>query len=414
MNRERLLRRFIEYVKIDSMANDQTDAYPSSPGQLEMGKLVTRQLQEMGASNVQMDQYGIVMATIPGNIDGVPTIAFNAHFDTSPETSAASVNPQVIDRYSGGDIPLSPKSGKTITVEKCPELANLEGKTLITTDGMTLLGGDDKAGVAIIMELASHLLEHPEIRHGDVRILFTCDEEIGRGTLHADIGKINATACYTFDGGGQNDIDVETFSADLAVITIQGINIHPAIAKGKMVNALRAAGYLLSRLPTDLSPEQTDGREGFMHPYSIVGGVASATIKVILRSCDTPQLDVYAQQLRDLADGVLLEFPGTAVSVHTNKQYRNLGDGLKADSRVVDYAIEAHKRLGREPNLSIIRGGTDGSQFTEKGLPSPNLSSGQHNIHSPLEFACLDELLAACEVGLELVKVWAEAEPIKP
>lgn len=408
MNRERLLERFLQYVKIDTMANDNTENYPSSSGQLELGKLVVEQLEEMGAADVSQDQHGIVMATIPGNIDGVPVVAFNAHFDTSPETPADDVKPQVIENYTGGDIPLNGDPSKVIQVASCNELEGLIGKTLITTDGTTLLGGDDKAGMAIMMELGNYLLENPEIPHGDIRLLFTCDEEIGRGTLHADIDKIDATVCYTFDGGGQDHVDGETFSADLAVVHIEGVNIHPAIAKDKMVNAIRAAGEFLARMPSDVSPERTDGRDGFMHPYTIDGGVASLTIRIILRSFDSPQLEVYAEQLRELGSQVASEFPGSSISVETKRQYRNLGDGLKLEPRAIEYAVEAHKRLGREPKLSIIRGGTDGSQFTEKGLPTPNLSSGQHNIHSPLEFACLDEMLAACEVGLEIVKVWAE------
>ena len=408
MNRDRLLERFLQYVKIDTMANDQTDQYPSSSGQIELGKLVASQLNEMGASNVNQDEFGIVMATIPGNTEDAPTIAFNAHLDTSPETSATGVNPQVIENYEGGDITLPGDLSKVITVDKCEELKDLVGKTLITSDGTTLLGGDDKAGMAIIMELANHLLENPDIPHGDVRVLFTCDEEIGRGTLHANVAKIDATVCYTFDGGGMDDVDIETFSADMATVTFGGINIHPAIAHDKMVNSLRAAGEFLAKLPRDASPERTKEREGFLHPYVVKGGVAETVIRIILRSFDTSQLDEYAKQLRELGDQVASEFPGSTFDIAITRQYRNLGDGLKQEPRAVEYAVEAHRRLGREPKLSIIRGGTDGSQFTEKGLPTPNLSSGQHNIHSPLEFACLDEMIAACEVGLELVNVWAE------
>lgn len=374
VNSARLLERFLQYVRIDTMANGTTDAYPSSPGQIELGKLVANQLREMGASNVSQDEYGIVMATIPGNVKNAPVIAFNAHFDTSPETTAAGVNPQIVEHFDGQDIPL--RNGLTISGATCPELSGLAGQTLITTDGSTLLGGDDKAGIAIIMEMANLLLENPEIQHGDVRVLFTCDEEIGRGTMHADPATIDATVCYTFDGGGQNDVDVETFSADAAEVTFQGVNIHPAIAKDKMVNSIRAAGDFLARMPKDLSPERTDGRAGFLHPYVMEGGVAKTTIQILLRSFDTKQLGNYADQLQQLAGEIENDFPGCTVDVKINRQYRNLGDGLKNEPRAVDYAVEAHKRLNREPNLSIIRGGTDGSQFTEKGLPTPNLSSG--------------------------------------
>ncbi|MGI9517484.1 MAG: tripeptide aminopeptidase PepT, partial [Pirellulaceae bacterium] len=288
------------------------------------------------------------------------------------------------------------------------ELSDLGGKTLITTDGTTWLGGDDKAGMAIMMELANTLLENPDIQHGPIRLLFTCDEEIGQGALHVDVHKVDATVAYTFDGGGQDMVDIETFSADLATVTFKGVNIHPAIAKDKMINAIRAAGEFVDRMPHDLAPERTDQRDGFLHPYTIQGGVASVTLKIILRSFDTPQLAEYAEQLKHIARVVEEDVPGSQVNVQITRQYRNLGDGLKKEPRAAAYAQEAHRRLGRTPIPGIIRGGTDGSQFTEKGLPTPNLSSGQHNIHSPLEFACLDEMVAAGEVGIELVKIWAE------
>ncbi len=407
MNRQRLLDRFLQYVRVDTTAREGVQQYPSSQGQLQLGRLVLEQLTQLGLEDAAQDEHGIVMATVPGNTQA-PVVAFNAHLDTSPETSGAGVNPQVISSYPGGDIVLEGDDSQVITQDQCQELAGLVGKTLITTDGTTLLGGDDKAGVAIMMELAHHLMEHPDVRHGPVRLLFTCDEEIGRGALHVDIDKVDASVCYTFDGGGQDDVDVETFSADLATVKFSGVNIHPAIAKDKMINAIRGAGWFIQRLPHDLAPEKTQDRDGFLHPYTIEGGVAGVTLKIILRSFETPQLSTYADQLRAIAQTVQGDVPGCQVQVEITKQYRNLGDGLKREPRAVEYAVEAHRRLGRQANLSIIRGGTDGSQFTERGLPAPNLSSGQHNIHSPLEFACLDEMLAACEVGLEIVKIWAE------
>jgi tripeptide aminopeptidase len=407
MNRQRLLERFLQYVKIDTTAREGVDDYPSSPGQRALGKIVLQQLLEMGLSDASQDEHGIVMATVPGNCSA-PTVAFNAHFDTSPETSGANVRPQVIECYGGGDIPLSGDPARVITVAKCEELAGLVGKTLITTDGTTLLGGDDKAGMAIMMELANHLIENPDIRHGPVRLLFTCDEEIGRGALHVDVAKVDATVAYTFDGGGQDHVDVETFSADLATVTFRGINIHPAIARDKMVNAIRAAGEFIHRMPRQQSPEKTGGRDGFLHPYTIDGGVAQVVVKVLLRSFETAELGKFAEQLRAIATEVAQLVEGCSIDVAVTRQYRNLGDGLRREPRAAGHAIAAHERLGRVAVEGIIRGGTDGSQFTEKGLPTPNLSSGQHNIHSPLEFACLDEMLAACEVGLEIVRLWAE------
>jgi tripeptide aminopeptidase len=407
MNRQRLLDRFLQYVRIDTTAHEQSSHYPSTPGQLELGRLLAEQLRSMGLADARQDEHGIVTATIPGNLTGrCPVIAFNSHVDTSPETTGAGVQPQVIQNYSGGDLVLPGDPTKVISVKSCPELSTCHGHTLITTDGTTLLGGDDKAGVAIMMELAQHLLEHPEIPHGPVRLLFTCDEEIGRGTQHVDPSQLGAHACYTFDGGGRNQIDHETFSADLAVVTVRGVNIHPSIAKDRMVNAVRIASSLLERLPRELSPERTAGRAGFLHPYTLEGGVAQVVVRILLRDFETSRLADHADVIRQAAGVTEAEFPGCSISVEIRKQYRNMSEGLIREPRAVQYAVEAHQQLGRTAELTIVRGGTDGSQLTEKGLPTPNLSSGQHNIHSPLEWASLDEMLAACEVGVEIVRRW--------
>ncbi len=410
INRERLLENFLTYVRVDTTAQDDTDHYPSSPGQIELGKILLNQLLELGLNDAVQDENGIVIATIPGNIDGAPTIAFNSHVDTSPETTGKDVKPNVIENYAGGDIPLSGDPTKVITEKTCAKLVDAIGKTIITTDGTTLLGGDDKAGVAIIMELANILVENPDVPRGNVRVMFTCDEEIGRGTLHVDVNQVNAICCYTFDGGGANDVDVETFSADGAVVKIKGVNIHPAIAKDKMINAIRATADFVARLPAELSPERTDGRDGFLHPYVIEGGVAEVTLKILLRSFDTPKLSEYADIIRKCAQETEAACTGVSVEVVVSEQYRNLADGLAAEPRAVEFALQAHRNLGREPKQTIIRGGTDGSRFTEMGLPTPNLSSGQHNIHSPLEWACLDEMIAACEVGVEIVKLWGKVD----
>jgi tripeptide aminopeptidase len=410
MNRDRLLERFLRYVAIETTANDTATTYPSSVGQLELGRLLTDELLALGLSNARQDEHGLVVATIPANVSHqVPVVAFNAHLDTSPETSGANVKPQVIAAYTGGDICLPGDPAKVIRLADNPELANLIGATLITTDGTTLLGADDKAGVAIIMELAAHLTEHPEIPHGPVRILFTCDEEIGHGVDHVNLQTLAAEAAYTLDGAGANTIDVETFSADLATVTVRGVNIHPSIAKGRMVNALRAMGRLLDRLPRhELAPEAADGRQGFLHPYALQGGVAEATCKILLRDFDTANLAHHAERLQQMAREIEQEFAGIQIDVQVQAQYRNMADGLKRDPRAVQYAQEAHRRLGRTPSLTIIRGGTDGSMLTARGLPTPNLSSGQHTPHSPLEWACLDEMVQALQVLVELVQVWSE------
>ncbi|MEO8497644.1 MAG: peptidase T [Planctomycetota bacterium] len=410
INRERLLARFLRYVQVDTTAVEGAACYPSSSGQLTLGAMLVDELRDMGIEDVSQSEHGIVVATVPSRgADNAPLMAFNSHVDTSPETTGANVKPQVIHDYPGGDLVLPGDTSKVIRVAENPELSELHGCTVITTDGTTLLGGDDKAGIAVIMELANCLIERDDVTHGPVRLLFTCDEEIGHGIDHVNIEELGATVCYTLDGGGAGDVDYETFSADLAIVTVRGVNIHPSIAKDKMVNAIRAASAFVDKLPRDtLSPETTAERQGFMHPYQIAGGVAEVTMRIILRDFETTALETYAQTLRDAAARVEAEFPGTEVSVETCRQYRNMRDGLVHEPRAVKYAQLAHQRLGREAKLTIIRGGTDGSQLTERGLPTPNLSTGQHNPHSPLEWACLDEMVQAAEVLVELVQVWAD------
>lgn len=410
INKERLLERFLRYVAVDTMAVEDTDHYPSSQGQLELGKQVVEEMKAIGIADAAQDEHGIVMGTVPGSVDGeVPTIAFCAHFDTSPETSGADIKPQIIRNYAGGDIKLPGDSAKVITLAENPELNDLHGQTIITTDGTTLLGADDKAGLAAIMEAAQCMLEDTDHKHGPVRLLFTCDEEIGRGVDHIDLNNVNATACYTLDGGGSDVIDEETFSADLAIVHCRGINIHPSIAKDKMVNAIKIAGHFLEQLPKDgRSPETTEHREGFVHPYVIDGGVAEVQIKVLLRDFDTPKLAEHAEFLRGLAKKTMAAFPRSEVEIEIREQYRNMADGLAKEPRAVDYAVEAFQRLGRTSRKEIIRGGTDGSRLTELGLPTPNLATGEHNPHSPLEWTCLEEMAQAAAVTVSIAEVWAD------
>ncbi len=403
-----LLERFLRYVRIDTKADEKATAYPSSPGQLVLGALLRDELLAMGLKDAVQNEYGLVFATVPGNVPDAPTIAFNAHVDTNPENSGKDVNPQVIRDYAGGDITLPKDTSKVIRVRDNPELNALVGKTIITTDGTTLLGADDKAGVAVIMEAARHLMANPQIPHGPVRIVFTCDEEIGFGVKHLEPAQIGAVVAYTLDGAGTAEIEDETFSADGATVTITGVNIHPSIGKGRMVNAVRLAGAFLDRLPKRrMSPETTDGRDGFIHPLGIEGGVGEVKINFILRDFDTPKLAEQAEMLRAIARQIETEFPEAAVKVETRKQYRNMKDGIAKLPQAVTFAAEAVRRAGMEPKHKIIRGGTDGSQLTEKGLPTPNLSTGEHNPHSPLEWTCLEEMEAAVRVVVELCQVWA-------
>lgn len=409
MNHQRLLERFLRYTAVDTTAAPESTTYPSSPGQLVLGTLIADELRALKLADVEQDANGIVWATLPSN---VPTakeaFALCAHFDTSPETTGKNVKAVVWKNYDGKDIKLPGDPRQVLKVGGNPELKDYVGRTLITTDGTTLLGADDKAGLAVIMEAVTHLVENPQLPHGPVRICFTCDEEIGHGVDHVDPKKLDAVCCYTLDGAGADEIDVETFSADAAVVTFTGVNIHPSIGKGKMVNAVRAAGMFLHQLPRQsLSPETTEGREGFVHPYAIEGGVASATVRIILRDFDTANLGGQKELLQTAAAAVLNEFPGLEIDLRVTPQYRNPVEGLKKEPRAVAYAEQALKNLGRAPKQTIIRGGTDGSRLTELGVPSPNLSTGEHNPHSPLEWTCLEEMAAAVEGLVELAAVWA-------
>ncbi len=403
-----LLDRFCRYVRVSTQADERSATYPSSPGQLELGKLLAQELRQLGLHDAEQDEHGIVLATIPATVaHAAPVIAWIAHVDTSPETSGINVKPIVHANYDGKDIVLPGDPAKVIRVAETPELAALAGKTIITTDGSTLLGGDDKAGVAVIMEAAAQLLARPEVPHGPIRICFTCDEEVGHGVDHVDLKKLGADVGYTLDGGGVGEIDTETFSADLATVTITGTNIHPAIAKGKMVNAVRLAGLFLERLPRLVqAPEVTSDREGFLHPYTIEGGVARVAIRILLRDFDTPKLAERAELLRTVARTVEAEYPTAKVDVQITKQYRNMADGLRKEPRALSLAQEAMRRAGIEPKMTIVRGGTDGSRLTEMGLPTPNLSTGEHNIHSPLEWTCLEEMATAVRVLIELARLW--------
>ncbi|HLJ97333.1 MAG TPA: peptidase T [Gemmataceae bacterium] len=405
-----LLDRFCRYVRFDTQADERATTYPSSTGQLELGRLLVSELQALGLNDAAQDRHGIILATIPSTVaSSSPGIAWMAHLDTSPETSGHNVKPIVHRDYAGGDIVLPGEARKILRAADNPELARLKGNTIITTDGTTLLGADDKAGIAVIMEAAAHLQAHRQIRHGPVRICFTCDEEIGHGVDHLDVKNLGVSAAYTLDGGGQGELDVETFSADLAVVTVTGVNIHPSIAKGKMINAVRLAGMLLDRLPRrTLAPETTADRDGFLHPYRIEGGVAEVTLRILLRDFVTARLADQAELLRTAARLLMAEFPLANIGVQITPQYRNMTEGLAREPRAVKFAEEAMRRAGIEPRRTIVRGGTDGSRLTELGLPTPNLFAGEHNLHSPLEWTCLEEMAAAVRMLVELAQVWGK------
>jgi tripeptide aminopeptidase len=411
-----LLDRFCRYVRFDTQSDEKATTYPSSTGQLELGRLLLEELQALGLKDAVQDRHGIVLATIPPTITRpVPTIAWIAHLDTSPETSGHNVKPIVHRSFDGGDIVLPGDSSKLLRAADNPELAAFKDHTIITSDGTTLLGADNKAGVAVIMETAARLLAHPEILHGPIRICFTCDEEIGHGTDHLDLQKLGAQVAYTLDGGGQGEIDIETFSADLALVTFTGVNIHPSIAKGKMINAVRLASMFVERLPRQtLAPEATADREGFLHPYRIEGGVQEVTLRVLVRDFVTGRLTEHAELLRAGARQIMAEYPQAHVQVRITRQYRNMAEGLGKEPRAVQFALDAMRRAGLKPKLTSVRGGTDGSRLTELGLPTPNLFTAEHNLHSPLEWTCLEEMAMAVRVLEELAQVWSQAVGSKP
>jgi tripeptide aminopeptidase len=405
---DQLLERFLRYARLDTQASEFGTSYPSTAKQLELCRMLARECTEIGLKDVAMSEFGVVTASVPATVKhAAPAIAWFAHVDTSPEFSAEHVNPIVHRNYRGEDIVLPGDPSRVIRVSDNPTLKKLVGATVITTDGTTLLGADDKAGIAAIMTAAAHLLAHPEIPHGPIRVCFTCDEEIGHGVDHVEIDKLGVVCGYTLDSEGSGRVDAETFSADLAIVTITGVNTHPSVGKGAMVNAIRILSDFITRMPTDtLCPEVTDGREGFLHPYQLTGGVATASVRIILRDFETPTLREHAARLEAIAAELRAQHPRARIEIEIVKQYRNMRDGLGKEPRAMPKAIEATRAAGLEPELSIIRGGTDGSVLTERGLPTPNLSTGQHNPHSPLEWTSLEEMQQAVDVLVQLAVSW--------
>lgn len=403
-----LLDRFVRYVKIDTQSDETSQTTPSTVKQLDLARLLAEECRALGLMHVAMNDAGVMTATVPATVKHkAPAICWFAHVDTSPEFTAKNVNPIVHKNYQGGDIVLPKVPARIIRMDENPALKDLIGGTIITTDGTTLLGADDKAGVAVIMSAAAHLMQHPEIPHGPVRLCFTCDEEIGRGTNGVNIAELDCICGYTLDGDGRGTVDSETFSADQAVVTVKGINTHPSVGKDAMVNAVRILSEFLSRLPTAmLSPETTSDREGFIHPYHIEGGVAESSARLILRDFDTAKLKDQAALLEAIADELRAKHPKAEIQIAIRQQYRNMGDGLKHEPRAIAKALEATKLAGMTPKETIIRGGTDGSLLTSLGLPTPNLSTGEHNPHSPLEWTSLEEMQAAVDVLVQLAILW--------
>jgi tripeptide aminopeptidase len=400
--------RFLNYVQIDTTADPNSASFPSSLKQKDLAAVLVKELREIGLSDVEMDEWGYVYATIPSNSDRIdlPTICFCSHMDTAPDCSGTNVKPIVHRNYNGSPITLPDDPSQVITTERHPYLLKKIGDDLITASGLTLLGADDKAGVAIIMDLAKQLTDHPEIKHGKIRILFTPDEEVGRGVEHLDMEKLSADYGYTLDGGPLGDIEDETFSADAVKVTIHGVSAHPGYAKGKMVNALKVAAEFVNALPKDKwSPETTEHREGFVHPMSIEGGLEKATVQFIIRDHITEKLGEYENRLESLLKMVVEQY-NVSYDFEVTEQYRNMKEVLRSVPFVTDYAIEAMRNAGLEPNLSIIRGGTDGSRLSFMGLPCPNIFTGEMAIHSKHEYVSVQDMEKAVCTLIELVQIW--------
>ena len=396
--------RLCRYAAIDSQSDENSTSAPSTAIQLDMQRLLQRELVEIGASDVTLTEYGALLATIPANATG-PTIGLLAHVDTAPQFNASGVKPRVIRGYNGGPISFPDNATLSLSPESSPYLSEKIGTDLITASGTTLLGADDKAGVAIIMTAARHLLSHPELPHGRIRIAFTPDEEIGRGVdprLPADLG---ATFAYTFDGGAMGEIDYESFSADGAVVRITGVSIHPGYAKDKLVNALHLAAKIVATLPqATLTPETTDDRQGFIHIYELTGTAAEATLRFILRDFERDGLAAKGALLRQVCSAVQATEPRATIDCTIRPQYRNMRYWLENDMTPVELARIACRGLGITPKSSAIRGGTDGSRLTEMGIPTPNLFTGMQDVHGPKEWISVQDMAAATRLCLGIVQ----------
>lgn len=401
--------RFLRYVQIDTQSDEDSLAVPSTAKQYDLLKLLVQELEALGAQDVRLTDYACVLATIPATIEqSTPTVAFLAHVDTAPDFSGAGVKPLLHTNYQGQTIVLPDDPTQVLTPEKIPALLEKIGHDLITASGTTLLGADDKAGVAVMMTLAEQLLRHPEIPHGKVRLCFTPDEEIGRGVAHLKLEDLAADVAYTLDGGPLGEANFETFSADKALVKITGVSCHAGKAKGKMVNALKLAARFLEKLPpSSLAPEFTENREGFIHPYRVSGIPSEAEIHFILRDFEMEGLKAQHDLLLGIAQSLQAAEPRAKVECTITSQYRNMRYWLEKDMQPVELAIEAIQAMGLEPLTDPIRGGTDGARLTERGLPTPNLFVGMQNYHGPLEWISLQDMAQATELCRRLVEAWA-------
>ena len=400
--------RLVRYAAIDSQSDAESQSTPSTTNQFDMLRLLQSELEDMGAADVRLTEYGAVLATIPGTAPG-PVIGFLAHVDTAPQFNATGVKPRVIRGYNGGEITYPDDPALVLSPKEHPYLAEKKGHDIITASGTTLLGADDKAGVAIIMTAMRHLLANPGIPHGPVRIAFTPDEEIGRGVAPALPGDLAADFAYTFDGGRAGEIEYESFSADGAEITVSGVSIHPGLATGKLVNAIHLASKIIATLPqATMTPETTDGRDGFIHATDMAGGSSEMRIKLILRDFELDGLAAKGELVRQVCAAVQASEPRARITCEIKPQYRNMRYWLEKDMTPVELARTAVRKLGLEPVSIPIRGGTDGSRLTELGVPTPNLFTGMQNIHGPLEWISVQDMALAARLCLGLVELAAE------
>ena len=412
--RQELLDRFFRYVKIDTQSQeDVQDRYPSTEKQKDLCKVLTEDLKELGLVDAQMDEYGYVTATLPGNLpegkaENVPVIGFLGHVDTSPEVSGKDVKPIIHENYQGGDIVLPGDRSQVISASENAELQKYIGGDIITSDGTTLLGADNKAGIAEILTMVSTLKKHPEIQHGTVRIGFTPDEEVGTGTKYFDVKKFGADFAYTVDGEKAGEVENETFNAAVAVLKVKGVNVHPGYAKGKLVNSIRIMADIIKELEKYPAPETTEKREGYMHPYVLEGGVETANLKVLLRDFEMAGIREKEERLKEIKKTVSKRYPKASIDLEVKHQYKNMRLKLEENPIVVEYALEAVKRTGIEPELQIIRGGTDGARLCFQGLPTPNIFTGGMNFHSKLEWIPVQGMEKCVETLVHLVQVWAE------
>ncbi len=402
--------RFLNYVKYDTQSSENSDSYPSTEKQKVLGKALVQELKKIGLTEVEMDKNGYVTGTLAATTDKkIPVIGLIAHLDTSPDVSGKDVKAVVHKNYRGGDIVLPGDTTQIIRAHDNPSLEKQIGNDIITSDGTTLLGADNKAGIAEIFDALNHLITHPEIKHGKIRVAVTPDEEVGGGTKYFDVKKFGANYAYTIDGETAGEVEDETFCADTVILTIKGVNVHPGYAKNKLVNSIKIAGKILEQFPGDrLSPETTEKREGYIHPYMINGGVEETTMKILIRDFTVEGLQQHEEFLKKLAEKVIAENPKASLDFKVEDSYRNMKYKLDEDVKVVDYALEAVRRSGITPVKNIIRGGTDGARLSFMGLLTPNIFTGGHNFHSKLEWISVQDMQKAVEVIVNLVKIWAE------